>query len=134
MTTILKIDASGRNEGSHSRELTKYIVQKLKAKHSAQVMERNIIDSQLELLNDAIISSIFVDSKNRTDEQKKALELSDMLVAELIKANFYVIGLPIYNFGVPAALKAWADLVARARVTFRYTEQGPIGLLEGKKA
>ncbi len=60
--------------------------------------------------------------------------MSDSLVAELKDADVLVIGVPIYNFNVPASLKAWIDMIARARLTFRYTENGPEGLLQGKKA
>jgi FMN-dependent NADH-azoreductase len=70
----------------------------------------------------------------RSAAQRAALAESDALVAELAAADLLVIGVPIYNFGVPAALKAWVDMVARARLTFRYTENGPEGLLRGKRA
>ena len=76
----------------------------------------------------------FTDGAKRTPEQIAALELSDSLIAELRAADEIVIALPVYNFGVPAALKAWFDLVLRARVTFRYGPDGPVGLLEGKRA
>ena len=76
----------------------------------------------------------FTDPAQRTAEQRALLGPSDRLVAQLEAADVVVIGAPIYNFGIPAALKAWVDMVARARVTFRYTEQGPVGLLEGKRA
>ncbi|MDH3266802.1 MAG: NAD(P)H-dependent oxidoreductase, partial [Gammaproteobacteria bacterium] len=70
----------------------------------------------------------------RDAAQREALAFSDRLVAELQHADAIVIGAPIYNFNIPAALKAWIDMIARARVTFRYTDNGPKGLLEGKKA
>ena len=70
----------------------------------------------------------------RDADQCQALARSDELVAELMAADVLVIATPVYNFGVPASLKAWVDQVARARLTFRYTEHGPHGLLTGKKA
>ena len=70
----------------------------------------------------------------RTPSQRERLAESDALIAELEAADVIVIGTPMYNFGIPATLKAWVDQVARARITFRYTENGPVGLLEGKKA
>ncbi|MEQ8367502.1 MAG: NAD(P)H-dependent oxidoreductase, partial [Roseicyclus sp.] len=76
----------------------------------------------------------FTPADARSDDQKAKLALSDDLVAELKAADTIVIGLPIYNFGVPAALKAWVDQVARAGVTFQYSEYGPKGLLDGKRA
>ena len=76
----------------------------------------------------------FTDPAVRTDAQRETLSGSDVLVAELKAADQIVIGAPIYNFSIPAALKAWIDQVARARETFRYTEAGPEGLLTGKTA
>ena len=73
-------------------------------------------------------------AEDRTAAQREKLAFSDTLVDELKAADIVVIGAPIHNFSVPASLKAWIDLVARVRLTFRYTENGPVGLLEGKKA
>jgi FMN-dependent NADH-azoreductase len=80
------------------------------------------------------VTANFTPPEERGEAERAALAESDALVAELKAADVLVIGVPIYNFGIPAALKAWVDLVARARVTFRYTEQGPVGLLTGKRA
>ena len=76
----------------------------------------------------------FTPEADRDATQRDTLALSDQLVAELKAADTIVIGAPVYNFGVPAALKAWVDLVARAGLTFKYSETGPVGLLEGKRA
>ena len=73
-------------------------------------------------------------SEERTAEQRAVLEYSDGLIDELRTADTIVLGLPLYNFGVPSTLKAYFDHIARAGVTFRYTENGPVGLLTGKKA
>jgi FMN-dependent NADH-azoreductase len=72
--------------------------------------------------------------EDRTEAQRRKLAFSDELVEEIMAADILVIGAPIYNFSVPASLKAWIDLIARVRLTFRYTDKGPVGLLEGKKA
>ena len=88
----------------------------------------------MPLIDEAWIGANFTPAEERTQEQLEILAFSDELVAELKAADILVIGSPIYNFGVPAALKAWVDLVARARLTFRYTENGPEGLLKGKTA
>ena len=72
--------------------------------------------------------------RNKRDEQQKQIvAYSDRLIDELKQADTIVLGLPMYNFGVPSMLKAWFDHIARAGVTFRYTEKGPVGLLTGKK-
>ena len=73
-------------------------------------------------------------ARGTSDAAAPGLATADALIGELADADVVVIGAPIYNFGVPAALKAWVDMVARARLTFRYTENGPEGLLTGKKA
>jgi len=98
------------------------------------VARRDLAETRLPFVDQSWIGANFTDPAERDDEQKAALALSDQLVAELKAADTIVIGLPVYNFGIPAALKAWVDLIARARETFRYTENGPVGLLENKRA
>ncbi|MEE3361343.1 MAG: NAD(P)H-dependent oxidoreductase [Pseudomonadota bacterium] len=127
--TLLRIDASARRDGSVSRQLTDQIIEKLTPDH---VIARDLANP-LPHVNEAWISANFTPITDRNDEQNKALELSDTLIEEIQQADTIVIGAPIYNFGVPAGLKAWIDLVARAGVTFRYTEEGPVGLLKGKR-
>lgn len=130
MTTLLRIDASMRRDGSTTRTLTDRVVEHL---NPDAIVTRDLADG-IGLIDEAWIGANFTPEENRTEEQKAALAASDALVAELKEADVVVIGVPVYNFGVPAALKAWVDQVARARVTFRYTENGPVGLLEGKRA
>lgn len=129
--TILRIDSSARRDGSVSRQLTDRIVARL-ADGTSRVVTRDLADG-LPLLSADWIGANFTPEAERTDAHRAALALSDALVAELQAADTVVIGLPIYNFGLPAALKAWIDLVARAGVTFRYTENGPEGLLADKR-
>lgn len=132
--TILKIDASARKAGSMTRELTDALVTRLLDTHpAARVLTRDVA-AGLPVVDEAWIGANFTDPAERTSEQKLKLALSDTLVAELKAADILVIAAPVYNFGIPASLKAWVDLVARARETFRYTESGPEGLLKGKKA
>jgi FMN-dependent NADH-azoreductase len=131
--TVLRIDASGRHEGSQSRALTDKVLAQLKAAGAARVIARDLAGG-VELVDQAWINANFTPEEDRTEAQVLRLRGSDALVDELVQSDVIVIGTPIYNFGVPAALKAWVDQVARARKTFRYTENGPVGLLEGKKA
>lgn len=128
--TVLRIDASARREGSVSRDLATKIINRLAPD---RVIARDLA-TPLPLLDEAWVGANFTPSDQRTEDQRAKLALSDELIAELAAADTLVIGLPIYNFGVPAALKAWIDQVARAGVTFQYTETGPKGLLEGKRA
>ena len=131
MTHILRVDSSMRTEGSVSRNLADKLVERL-SDGSTQVTERDLANG-IELINENWIGSNFTDPADRSDEQKTSLATSDELVNELRAADTVVITAPVYNFHVPAALKAWIDMVARARETFRYTEEGPVGLLTGKK-
>ena len=132
MTHILRIDASMRHDGSTTRTLTDATVEKLAAS-GATVTTRDLADG-VQIIDQDWIGANFTEPQDRTPQQVERLTLSDTLIAELQAADIVVIGMPIYNFGVPAALKAWIDQVARARVTFRYTENGPEGLLIGKRA
>jgi len=131
--TILRIDASARRTGSISRELNDRLVERFAAESAVEVTTRDLAQA-LPQIDEAWIGANFTPAQDRTDAQREKLSLSDALVAELQAADTLIIGLPIYNFGVPAALKAWIDLVARAGLTFRYTAEGPQGLLEGKRA
>ena len=92
------------------------------------------VSQGLPFLDEEWVGANFTDPVDRSEDQRSKLALSDTLVGELKAADTIVIGTPIYNFSVPAALKAWIDQIARARETFKYTENGPVGLLEGKKA
>lgn len=131
---ILEISASGRRSDSVSRQLTGELIAALtKERPDVTVTQRDLADG-VELVDETWIAANFTDESDRTAAQRERLAVSDALVNELKLADTVVIGAPIYNFGVPAALKAWVDLIARARLTFRYTENGPEGLLQGKKA
>lgn len=132
---ILRIDSSMRYNGSHSRRLTEQAVERLTAANpGARVTVRDLAETAVRFVDETWIGANFTAADDRTDDQKAALALSDRLIEELRAADTIVIGVPVYNFSIPAALKAWIDLVARARETFRYSEDGPVGLLEGKRA
>ncbi|PWJ22202.1 FMN-dependent NADH-azoreductase [Jannaschia seohaensis] len=130
MTQILRIDSSARFDGSVSRDLTGRIVDML----DGEVTHLDLARTPLPQITETWMHSNFTPAEERSEAQREALAQSDALVAQLQAADTVVIGLPVYNFSVPAALKAWIDLVARAGVTFRYTENGPEGLLKGKRA
>ena len=130
MPSVLRIDASMRRDGSVTRSLTDQVIAGL---GDVNIVTRDLIDG-IDLIGPDWIDANFTDHAERTEGQKAALANSDALVAELKVADVLVIGAPIYNFSVPAALKAWVDQICRARETFRYTGNGPVGLLEGKRA
>jgi len=127
--TILHIDASARTGASITRKLSRQIVDKI----GGDVIRRDLAHA-LPQIDEAWLGANFTPEADRDAEARDRLALSDTLVDELKRADTIVIGAPIYNFGVPAALKAWIDLIARAGLTFKYTENGPVGLLEGKRA
>lgn len=130
---ILRIDASARRNGSITRDLNDRILSRFQTAGPVTVTHRDLANALPQITEDWIGAN-FTPLTDRTEDQKAVLDQSDSLVGELKNADILLIGLPIYNFGVPAALKAWIDLVARAGETFRYTETGPVGLLEGKRA
>ena len=133
MTNILRIDASARTEGSVSRDLLDRIVERFQAAGDTNLTTRDLAKG-VPLIDEAWVGANFTPADERTEAQAEKLAVSEELVAELKAADVVLIGLPIYNFGVPAALKAWVDQVARAGITFKYSEYGPKGLLEGKRA
>lgn len=128
--TVLHIDASARHQGSVTRDLTGRILNRLTP---AQTIRRDL-SAALPQITEDWVNANFTPAEHRSPAQRDTLALSDTLVKELRAADTIVIGLPVYNFSVPAAFKAWIDLVARAGETFRYTAEGPEGLLVGKRA
>ena len=129
---ILRIDASMRVAGSNSRKLAEQLIEKI-SNEDTQLTHRDL-RNDLPFVNEDWINANFTPTQQRSAGQQKTLATSDLLIEELEVADTIVIAVPIYNFGVPAAFKAWIDMVARARRTFQYTENGPKGLLTGKKA
>lgn len=133
-TRILRIDGSMRRTGSVSRDLSDILLDQLET--TLGQMDVTVFDTVdgVPFVSEDWIGASFTDPADRTDAQNQVLAFSDARIAEVKDADILVIGAPVYNFSVPAALKAWMDMVARARETFKYTEQGPVGLLTGKKA
>jgi FMN-dependent NADH-azoreductase len=131
MNHILHIDASGRKTSSVSRQLSDQVIQKISNDQST-VTHRDVSQG-LPFVDDLMIGAYFTQKAERNDHQNQAIALSDTIVKELMEADTVVIGIPIYNFSMPAGFKAWSDLAARVGETFKYTENGPEGLLEGKK-
>ena len=135
MTThILEISASARNEGSMSRLLARDVLKALEDRHGDVTVTRRNVAEGLPFVDADWVVATNTPEEDRSDAQRRTLAFSDELVEELKAADILVIAAPIYNFSIPATLKAWIDMIARVRLTFRYTENGPVGLLEGKKA
>jgi len=130
---VLRIDASARRTGSISRHLTNNVLETLTRREGvASLTSRDLADG-VPLLDETWIGANFTPVDQRTAEQSAILAYSDELVDELEAADVILIGLPMYNFSVPASFKAWIDQVARVGRTFQYTENGPKGTLTGKR-
>ena len=134
---ILQINSSARADGSHSTRLAGTVVDRLRAGATVgqpvAVTVRDLGQTPHPELNEATLQALFTPSEQRTPAQAARVALDDALITELQAADVVVLGVPMYNFGVPAALKNWIDAISRAKVTFQYTANGPEGLLKGKK-
>lgn len=131
---ILEINTAARYEGSVSRDLVADLINALEDRFGSADIKRRDLAKGLPFIDEEWVTANTTPEEERSEHHRRTLAHSDELVAELQDADVLVIGAPIYNFSVPAVLKAWIDMVARARLTFRYTETGPEGLLTGKKA
>lgn len=131
---ILQINSSARVEGANSTRLANTVTARLQAKHpGATVTVRDLAVTPHPVLDAAALGALFTPSDQRTPEQAARVALDDALIAEVQAHDAIVLGVPMYNFGVPVQLKTWLDAIARAGVTFRYTANGPEGLIQGKK-
>ncbi len=133
-TNILHLNSSGRAKDSVTRAVGAQVVDYLQTSlASTRVTERDL-SIGVPFINDNWIGANFTPANERLAAQNEFLATSNQLVEQINLADIVVIGSPIYNFSVPAVLKAWIDQIARAQLTFKYTENGPIGLMTGKKA
>ncbi|HJW04729.1 MAG TPA: NAD(P)H-dependent oxidoreductase [Azospira sp.] len=131
---ILQINASARSAGANSTRVADSITARLQAANPAAVLEvRDLATDPHPVLDEPALSALFTPADQRTPEQAARVALDDALIAQVQSADAIVLGVPMYNFGVPVQLKSWIDAIARAGVTFRYTEKGPEGLIKGKK-
>jgi FMN-dependent NADH-azoreductase len=135
MNNILQINSSIYNGNGESSKLAREFVAQLRVgKPEVKVVVRDVAKQPLPHLDDARFGAFLAKPEDRTEAQREIVRQSDALIDELKAADAIVIALPMYNFGVPSQFKAWVDHVARAGVTFKYTDKGPVGLLTGKKA
>jgi FMN-dependent NADH-azoreductase len=135
---VLQINSSARSwsngQGSQSTRLANELVEGLLgANADATHTLRDLTSNPHPTLDESTLGALFTPAESRTAEQAARVALDDALIAELQAADVVVIGVPMVNFGITSQLKNWLDAVARARVTFAYTEKGPVGLLTGKK-
>lgn len=135
MKTLLQIQTSlFESNGQSSRLASRFTDEWRATNPDGEVVVRDIGRDPVPHLTAQRFQAFLAKPADRTPEQQAVAAFSDALIDELRRADVIVLGLPMYNFGVPSSLKAYFDHIARAGVTFRYTEKGAEGLLEGKKA
>ena len=135
MTTILNLKSSIFSDAGASSGLADaFVATRLRDDPRAQLIVRDLAADPVPHLTAERFSAFLAKPEARTPEQEAVVEYSDRLIDELKRADVIVLGLPMYNFGVPSMLKAYFDHIARAGVTFKYTANGSVGLLKGKKA
>ena len=133
--TLLQINASiFSNHGQSTRLADEFVAAWRAGNPGAQVVVRNLAENAVPHLDAERFGAFLAKPAERSVEQKAVVDYSDALIDELKRADVLVLGLPMYNFGVPSTLKAYIDHIARAGETFKYTDKGPVGLLTGKKA
>ena len=134
MKTLLQLKTSLFSDQGESSRLSNHFVENWKARNpNGRVIVRDLALEPVPHLDASGFKAFLTKAAERTTEQARIVSYSDALIEELKLADEVVIGLPLYNFSVPSALKAYIDHVARSGVTFRYTASGPVGLLTGKK-
>src|SRR5688500_5129245 len=134
MKTLLQLNSSIYSKKGESSRLSDKLVAGWRAANpGAQIIVRDLATDAVPHLTEERFGAFLSKPAERTPEQQAVVDYSDRLIAELKAADVIVIGLPLYNFGVPSTLKAYFDHIARAGVTFRYTDTGSVGLLTGKK-
>jgi len=134
MNKVLRLTTSILGDNSVSSQLMDELIAVLENNEQIHLTERDFAEAPVPHLDAAWLSALSTPAADRSEQQQENVAYSDSLIAELQAADTVVIGMPMYNFSLPSMLKAWIDHIARAGVTFKYTENGPVGLLEGKKA
>ncbi|MGO4893433.1 FMN-dependent NADH-azoreductase [Flavobacterium sp. W21_SRS_FM6] len=133
MKNVLVINSSLSHDKGNSNILSQKLLARLQASTAVNVVERNLAEMELPHLTMNEMLAWGSEVSSRSEEQVALNSLSELFIADLQQADTVVIGMPMYNFGVPSTFKAWIDRVARAGITFNYTETGPQGLLSNKK-
>lgn len=134
MKHILHLISSIQGKESYSIKLSHAIIEKIQDKYpGSTVTELNLVDIEIPHLNPAILRTFFMPEDQLTEEDKKAIRFSQEAIQQLLAADIIVIGAPLYNFTIHTSLKAWIDHITRPGITFGYNENGPVGMVTGKK-
>jgi FMN-dependent NADH-azoreductase len=132
---ILHLDSGLFAGQSVTRQLSAQLVERLQAQHAAsQVVYRDLAASAPAHMDASLLMASGKPEAERTPQEREQLALTQQILDELFAADVLVIGAPMYNFSLPSQLKAWIDRISQAGTTFRYTADGPEGLVKGKKA
>lgn len=131
MTNVLIVNSSLNGNAGNSNQLTKQFANRLTEQFN--ISHLDLMSEDLPHLTSEEMQAWMTPKEQRNKVQQDLASLSDRFVAQVNEADIIVVGMPMYNFGVPSVFKSWIDRIARAGVTFKYTEQGPVGLLEDKK-
>jgi FMN-dependent NADH-azoreductase len=130
---VLRVDASASVSTSNSKKLGDALIARMEALHPGMQVQQRDLNEEISLIDEAWVGANFTAPEERSEMQKQRLEFSDQLIDEIRHADHIVLTTPMYNFSIPAPLKAWIDLICRAGVTFQYSADGPVGLLKNKR-
>ncbi len=134
MKRILHLKSSLQGKDSYSIKLGNTIVESIQEKYPDNTLEElNLVDIEIPHLNPDVLRTFFIPGDQLTTAEKESIRFSDEVVKQLLAADIIVIGAPLYNFTIPTSLKAWIDHITRAGITFGYGENGPVGMVTGKK-
>lgn len=134
MATLLHLDSSGQRESSITRRLTAFYASEWhKANPEGTTIYRNLNNTKLPFVTEELITAIYTPTEALNEQQKRLLDLPNQLMFEILEADTYVFGVPMYNFSVPAIFKAYIDAIVRPGLTFSYEGGTPKGLLKNKK-
>jgi FMN-dependent NADH-azoreductase len=132
-TRILRIDASANASSANSKKLGDKLIQKLETQYQGIEVTQRDLNRDLQFIDESWVNANFTATHDRSEAQHQELAFSDRLIDEIRHAEHIVLTTPMYNFGIPATLKSWIDLICRAGVTFQYTADGPVGLINDKR-
>jgi len=132
-TRILRIDASANVSNSNSKKLGDKLIEKLETQYQNIGVNQRDLNQDLFFIDESWVGANFTPAQDRSEDQRRQLVFSDLLIDEIKHADHIVLTTPMYNFGIPATLKSWIDLICRAGVTFQYTADGPVGLIKNKR-
>jgi FMN-dependent NADH-azoreductase len=131
---IFQLNTSARSVGANSTAVADLITARLLQKTPEPVLQlRDMASDPHPILDEPALNALFTPANQRSEAQHARLAQDDALISAVQNSDTVVLGVPMYNFGIPVQLKSWFDAIAKAGVTFRYTDNGPIGLLSGKK-